>query len=100
MRGKIYFFMYNLLLCPRNRMKKCKSCSGCRPKPFAPLRDHLGDACRTALNHRNSGLQALRQSVILYAPFSIRLVPKMLNVARKKALDRVRIMQGSKDTTL
>ena len=71
------------------------------PKPFASLRDHFGDACRRLLNHRNSGLWALRQSVILHATFSIRLAPKMLNVALKKALDGVRIMQGHvRETTL
>jgi hypothetical protein len=87
-----------LVLCPRNKLRKCKSCSGRHPKPFASLRDHFGDACRTALNHRNSGLQALRQSVILDAPFSIRLAPKMLNVTRKKALDCIRIMRSISGT--
>jgi len=53
-------------------------------KSICSLRDHFGDASRTSLNHRNSGLSALRQSVILDAPFGIRLHPKMLKVVRKK----------------
>ena len=53
-------------------------------KSICSLRDHFEDVCPPALNHRNSGLSALRQSVILDAPSGIRLVPKMLKVARKK----------------
>jgi len=67
--------------------QQCLAFVGRGPKPFASFRDHFGGACRTALNHRNSGRSALRQSVILHALCCIRLAPKMLNVARKKALD-------------
>ena len=63
------------------------TCQNARPdiKPFGSLREHFVDACFVSLNHKNSGLPALKQFVILDATLSMRLFPKTLNVARKKA---------------
>jgi len=53
-------------------------------KPFPGLREHFRDVSDLPLNHKNSPPRRIKQFMILGAALSFRLIPKMLNVARKR----------------